>query len=154
MFAIVDQDIDPQALSRGMRLDSCGGFVSFEGWVRDHNEGRAVKGLYYEAYATLAEKEGHKIIDEAMQRFDIRKAACQHRVGDLDIGGIAVWVGVSSDHRDAAFRACRYIIDEIKARLPIWKKEYYTDGDTEWVDCRECAKHAHHHHADDSRTGS
>ena len=145
-FALVDDDIDPDALKARLGHDACGGFVSFEGWVRDHNEGKAVAGLYYEAYDALAIKEGNRIMAEAFDRYDIRVAACQHRTGELGIGGIAVWVGVSSDHRDAAFQACRYIIDEIKGRLPIWKKEKYVDGETEWVDCRECAKHAHAHH--------
>ncbi len=150
MFEIVDHDIDPQALTASLGHPSCGGFVSFEGWVRNHNEGREVAGLYYEAYEALAVKEGNRIIAEAMERFAIRLAGCQHRTGELGIGGIAVWVGVSSDHRDAAFQACRYIIDEIKGRLPIWKKEMYVNGETEWVDCRECAKHAHAHRTDES----
>ena len=148
MFAIVSEAIQPDQLKDAMGHKSCGGFVSFEGWVRDHNEGKAVKGLYYEAYKVLAEKEGKRIIAEALDRFDVRLVTCQHRVGDLAIGDIAVWVGASSDHRDAAFKACRYIIDEVKARLPIWKKELYINGETEWVDCRECARHAHdHNHA-------
>ena len=145
MFAIVDQDINPEQLKQLLGHQACGGFVSFEGWVRNHNEGKAVKGLFYEAYKPLAEKEGNRIISEALEKFDIRLAGCQHRVGELPVGGIAVWVGVSSDHRDAAFQACRYIIDEIKARLPIWKKEQYLNGEAEWVDCRECARHSYKH---------
>lgn len=145
MFALVSTDIDSQALKKTLNHDACGGFVSFEGWVRNHNEGKAVEGLFYEGYEELAVKEGNRILAEAREKFAIRLASCQHRTGYLDIGGIAVWVGVSSDHRDAAFQACRYIIDEIKSRLPIWKKELYVDGETEWVDCRECAKHAHAH---------
>lgn len=145
MFSIVDRDIRPEELKRQLHNDACGGFVSFEGWVRNHNEGKPVNGLFYEAYVPLAEKEGARILNEAMARFDVRLASCQHRVGELPIGGIAVWVGVSSDHRDAAFQACRYIIDEVKARLPIWKKEQYANGETEWVDCRECARLSHGH---------
>ena len=144
-FKLVNTDIDPEALKAELGHDACGGFVSFEGWVRNHNEGKAVAGLFYEAYEALAVKEGQRVMAEAMEKYSIRLAACHHRVGELGIGGIAVWIGVSSDHRDAAFQACRYIIDEIKARLPIWKKERYVDGQTEWVDCRECAKHAHAH---------
>lgn len=143
MFTLVTKAIDPKALQMDLGHDACGGFVSFEGWVRNHNEGKAVAGLFYEAYESLAIKEGARIIEEALAQFDIRLAACSHRTGELAVGDIAVWVGVSSDHRDAAFRACRYIIDEIKSRLPIWKKEMYVDGHSEWVDCRECAKHSH-----------
>lgn len=146
VFALANTDIDPQALKERLGHDACGGFVAFEGWVRNHNEGRAVSGLFYEAYEALAVKEGNRIMEEAMARFDIRLASCRHRAGELGIGGIAVWVGVSAEHRDAAFLACRYIIDEIKARLPVWKKELYVDGEAEWVDCRECAGRAHNHH--------
>ena len=69
----------------------------------------------------------------------MRRAACEHRLGDLAIGEVAVWVGVSAPHRDEAFRACRYIIDEVKHRLPIWKKEHYVNGDSGWVNCERCA---------------
>ena len=145
MFEISPDVINPEKLKRLLGHDACGGFVSFEGWVRNHNEGKAVKGLYYEAYQALAIKEGQRIVDEALDKFEVNLAACQHRIGDLAIGDIAVWVGASSAHRDAAFKACRYIIDEVKARLPIWKKELYVSGEAEWVDCRECARHAHDH---------
>ena len=110
-----------------------GGYASFEGWVRDHNDGRAVAGLRYEAYAELAEREGEAILADALQRFDIVDAACVHRSGDLAIGELAVWVGVSAAHRDAAFAACRWIIDEVKARVPIWKHERYAEGDAGWL---------------------
>jgi molybdopterin synthase catalytic subunit len=110
-----------------------GAFASFEGWVRDHNDGRAVDGLRYEAYSALAEKEGTRVLDEALQKFDIVDARCVHRIGDLAIGELAVWVGVSAAHRGAAFDACRYIIDEVKSRVPIWKHERYRDGDTGWL---------------------
>jgi len=137
MFELTDQDIDTNALRAEHAHEASGGFVCFEGWVRDHNDGRAVRGLEYEAYKALAVSEGNAIIGEALEQFDVRTARCQHRVGELAIGGIAVWVGAGSDHRDAAFKACRYIIDQIKARVPIWKKELYVDGDTEWIDCRD-----------------
>ena len=110
-----------------------GGYASFEGWVRDHNDGRAVTGLHYEAYAALAEREGEAILDEALGRFDILHAACVHRTGELGIGELAVWVGVSAAHRDAAFAACRWIIDEVKSRVPIWKQERYVQGDAGWL---------------------
>ena len=112
---------------------TAGAFASFEGWVRDHNDGQAVDGLRYEAYVALAEKEGERIVDEALQRFAIVQARCVHRIGDLLIGEMAVWVGVSAAHRGAAFDACRYIIDEVKSRVPIWKQERYRQGGVDWL---------------------
>ena len=94
-----------------------------------------MQALEYEAHAGIAEKEGAKILAEAKQRFAIETAVCEHRVGKLAIGDCAVWVGVSAGHRGAAFDACRYIIDETKARVPIWKKEHYASGETGWVNC-------------------
>lgn len=145
MFALIDTPEDLTRLREQLTDHAAGGYVAFEGWVRDHNEGQQVLRLAYEAYPSLAKKEGQKIINEALDRFEILKAACVHRTGLLEIGELAVWVGVSSAHRDAAFAACRYIIDEIKVRVPIWKKEFYVSGDSGWVDCEACAKHGHAH---------
>jgi molybdopterin synthase catalytic subunit len=132
-FELSDTPFDSGVL-RARLLDArVGGYASFEGWVRDHNEGRSVHGLRYEAYATLAEAEGERVLDEALAKFDILDAACVHRTGDLAIGELAVWVGVSAAHRDGAFAACRYIIDEIKTRVPIWKHERYAEGDAGWL---------------------
>ena len=120
--------------SRAALLDArVGAYASFEGWVRDRNDGRPVLGLRYEAYARLAESEGGRILEEARARFEVIDAACVHRVGDLALGELAVWVGVTAAHRDAAFAACRYVIDEVKARVPIWKHERYADGDAGWL---------------------
>jgi molybdopterin synthase catalytic subunit len=133
--------------------DSCGGFASFEGWVRDLNEGRSVTHLEYEAFEALGVAEGERIIAEACSRFGVNRALCVHRLGDLPLREIAVWVGVASPHRDEAFRACRYIIDEVKQRVPIWKKEHYASGDSGWVNCERCAPggndHAAHAHTHD-----
>ena len=134
-FKISAAEIDPQNLKRSLEQDAAGACVTFEGWVRDHNDGEPVVALEYEAHAALAEEEGAKILDEARERFAITAARCEHRVGKLGIGDCAVWVGVTAAHRGAAFDACRYIIDEAKARLPIWKKEHYTSGATGWVNC-------------------
>jgi molybdopterin synthase catalytic subunit len=119
---------------------SAGAYASFEGWVRNHNEGRDVLRLEYEAYEKLGVKEGRKIIEEAKARFQVGDADCVHQLGSLEIGDLAVWVGVVSPHRDEAFAACRYIIDEVKHRVPIWKKEHYADGDSGWVNCERCAE--------------
>ncbi len=116
--------------------------MTFEGWVRDRNEGQAVLALDYEAYAPLAEKEGGRILDEAREKFALVNAAAVHRVGHLRLGDLAVWVGVTAEHRGAAFDACRYIIDEAKARVPIWKKEHYVSGATAWINCATRGEHA------------
>ena len=134
-FRFSDTAIDSSALQATLNHPTAGGFVAFEGWVRNHNEGQPVLRLEYEAFAELAIKEGQLIIDEALQRFAITGAACVHRVGLLEIGDMAVWVGVAAAHRGAAFDACRYIIDEVKQRVPIWKKEHYASGDSGWVNC-------------------
>ena len=134
-FKITSVPIDPEARKRALVQSAAGACVTFEGWVRNHNEGEAVQALEYEAHAGIAEKEGTKILAEAKQRFAIETAICEHRVGKLAIGDCAVWVGVSAGHRGAAFDACRYIIDETKARVPIWKKEHYASGETGWVNC-------------------
>ncbi len=141
MFTINEQPIDSLALKKSMAEPAAGGFCVFEGWVRNENEDRPVERLEYEAYAPLCVTEGEAVLAEACERFGILGARCQHRTGLLEIGECAVWVGVAAAHRDEAFKACRYIIDEIKVRLPIWKKEHYVDGPSEWVNCERCGKH-------------
>gem|GEM_PF-185697 len=147
-FQFSDVPLAAGPLIASLADPAAGGFASFEGWVRDHNDGRAVRSLEYEAYAELAVKEGERIVAEAIARFGVRRARCVHRVGALALGEIAVWVGVSAPHRAEAFAACRYIIDEVKHRVPIWKKEHYASGDSGWVNCERCAAdglHAHEH---------
>jgi molybdopterin synthase catalytic subunit len=134
-FRMVSAPIDVHGLKSRLERSEAGACVTFEGWVRNHNEGEAVQALEYEAHEGIAEKEGARIIAEAVTRFAITAAYCEHRVGKLAIGDCAVWVGVSAAHRGAAFDACRYIIDETKARVPIWKKEHYVSGETGWVNC-------------------
>lgn len=125
----IDLDLERRALDHA----AAGAYVSFEGWVRDHNDGKPVLRLDYQAYAPLAGNEGEAILAQAIERFRVRQARCIHRVGSLAIGDLAVWVGVSADHRDAAFAACRWIIDEVKERVPIWKNEHYADGESGWL---------------------
>lgn len=146
-FRLSSSALDPESLRMELADPTCGGYTAFEGWVRNHNEGREVRHLEYEAFAELATREGERIIAEACERFSVDHARCVHRVGDLALGELAVWVGVSARHRDEAFKACRYIIDEVKHRVPIWKKEYYVEGDSGWVNCERCAAtpaHADH----------
>jgi adenylyltransferase/sulfurtransferase len=159
-FSFSDRALDLLALRASVQHSAHGGYASFEGWVRNHNEGSAVTALEYEAFEALAVKEGERIIAEACERYGVSAARCVHRVGPLALGDVAVWVGVSAPHRDEAFKACRYIIDEVKHRVPIWKKEHYVSGDSGWVNCERCAatparqqpyehgdarSHAHHH---------
>ena len=147
LFRFSSTPLDEPSLRAALADPACGGYAAFEGWVRDHNEGRRVHRLEYEAFEPLAIKEGERIIAEAIARFGVQHAACVHRIGALRIGEQAVWVGVTAHHRDEAFRACRYIIDEVKHRVPIWKKEHYENGDSGWVNCERCAEHANPEHA-------
>ena len=139
MITISSTDIAVDELRQQMADPGAGGLCVFEGWIRNVNEGRDVERLEYEVYEPLAISEGEKVLAEARERFPHLQAICVHRSGLLEIGDCAVWVGVASAHRDEAFKACRYIIDQIKVRLPIWKKEHYVDGDSGWVNCERCA---------------
>lgn len=147
-FALSEEPLDDARLAtlRKETEDPGGGaFVAFEGRVRDHNEGRAVASLAYESYAALAHAEAAAILAEAHGRFPLLSVRCVHRVGTLAVGEVAVWVGVVAAHRDAAFDGCRYVIDELKGRVPIWKKETYLDATTDWVGCPGCAGRSSRH---------
>lgn len=132
-FSLSDGPFQLEPLRQALHDPRAGAFTSFEGWVRDHHQGRGVAGLCYEAYASLAESEGDRIMEDALARFNVVQVRCVHRVGELAVGELAVWVGVSAAHRDAAFDACRFVIDEVKARVPIWKRERYVDGAADWL---------------------
>lgn len=110
-----------------------GGVVTFVGAVRNHHAGRSVLRLEYSAYGPMAEAEFGKIIAEAEARWPSRVAA-EHRIGTLEVGDVAVVVVAAAAHRDAAFDACRHVIEELKRRVPIWKREHYADGTAGWVD--------------------
>jgi len=132
-FGFSSEPLAPERYRAGLEDPTAGGYAGFEGWVRDHNEGRRVHRLEYEAFEALGIREGERIVAEAVERFGVSRAACVHRVGALEIGELAVWVGVSAAHRGEAFAACRYIIDEVKHRVPIWKKEYFEGGEC-WIE--------------------
>ena len=132
-FSLSASAIDPAIEKKRLDDAGAGACVVFEGWVRNHNDGRQVHQLDYQAYAPLALSEGEAILDEASSRFALRAASAVHRTGSLAIGDMAVWVGVSADHRGAAYDASRWIIDEIKARVPIWKNEHYANGESGWL---------------------
>lgn len=133
MFILTSQPQERE--QRRQTCDGTGAVVVFEGVVRNLNDGREVKSLEYEAMESLAVKEGMRIIEEALQKFPIHDAICVHRVGHLQLCEIAIYVEVQAAHRKEAFAACQFIVDEVKARVPIWKKEHYADGDSEWIGC-------------------
>lgn len=135
MFSITDHAINVGALRRPLSNVHAGALASFEGIVRASNEGQQVVSLLYEAYEPLALAEGNSIIEEAKHSFAILDCLCCHRIGLLGVGELAVYVAVSAVHRDAAFAACRFIIDQVKERVPIWKQETLSDGKKVWVNC-------------------
>jgi len=132
-FRLSAEALDVAALRRELEDTHSGAVVAFDGVVRNHHGGRAVAELRYEAYVELAEREGQAIVEQALAQFAVRRIVAEHRVGLLQIGDIAVYVAVAAAHRDAAFAACRFVIDEIKSRVPIWKHEHYADGAAEWI---------------------
>lgn len=132
-FALLDIAIDEDKLKISLDDDSCGAFVCFEGRVRNHNNAASVDRLTYYGYEDLALNQGRAIIEEAKQRFEITRAIAIHRIGALEIGDVAVWVGVVAAHRYPAFDACRWILDTIKADIPVWKQEYYEDASSKWL---------------------
>lgn len=127
-FALLDQPIDDRRLKHALMRDSCGALATFEGWVRNHNNARPVTKLTYYGYEQLAINQGKKLIEQAKDKFDIEHVVAIHRIGDLAIGDMAVWIGVVSAHRYPAFDACRWLLDAIKADIPVWKQEFYADS--------------------------
>jgi molybdopterin synthase catalytic subunit len=125
--------LDLTALLAEVEAPGRGGVATFVGLVRDHQGGRGVIALAYSAYEPMAEAVCAEIVAEAEGRWPV-KVALRHRLGELAIGEAAVAIAAAADHRDAAFEACRYVIEELKRRVPIWKRETYADGTVEWVD--------------------
>jgi molybdopterin synthase catalytic subunit len=132
-FQLTDQAIDTVSLAEELHDPAAGAEVAFDGRVRNHNDGQSVGFLEYQAYPALAEKTGGRILEEEALRHGILRALAVHRTGRLEIGESAVWVGVASAHRGAAFDAARAIMERLKYELPVWKKETYADGRVEWV---------------------
>lgn len=132
-FTLAPGPLAPVELSTA----GAGGFVMFDGRVRDSHRGRTVVRLEYEAYSSMAESEGLSLVNEAAEKFGLLDAVAQHRTGVLEVGDSAVLIQVSAPHRAEAFAGCAFIIDELKKRVPIWKKEHYADGDSGWVSTDE-----------------
>ncbi len=132
MFEIVDHPIDAAAVTAAVAGPTRGATVTFIGTTRDHNDGRTVTRLEYEAYPEMALAEMRKIGDTAKERWPIAAIAIVHRIGVVPIGAASVVIAVSSAHRVAAFEACHFAIDRLKEVVPIWKKEHF-DGGEVWI---------------------
>ena len=133
MIRLTREPIDHDALTEQVRAPHCGAVVTFLGTVRDLTDGRITVALDYEAYPGMAEKKMAEIEREARQRWPVGEMVLVHRTGRLGVGEVSVAVAVSCPHRAEAFAACRHAIDRLKELVPIWKKENWADGGTEWV---------------------
>lgn len=122
------------SLSTKLSDARAGALATFEGRVRNNHLGRAVSALEYEAAIVLAKNEFAQIVKETKTRWPILDVLCVHRLGHLEVGESAIWLGVLAPHRGEAFAACEYLMAELKAKLPIWKKEFFVDGTSTWVD--------------------
>lgn len=132
--AIVERAVDVNELVHMVADPGAGATAIFLGTVRNVNEGRPVVGIDYQAYEAMAARELQAIVDEAARRFSAHGVAAQHRIGFLELGEVSVGVVASHAHRGPAFDATRYVIEQIKRRVPVWKREHYVDGTREWVD--------------------
>lgn len=133
LLLLVRDPIDHQALVEHVREPQDGAVVTFDGCVRDHSHGRSTLYLDYEAYEAMALEKIREIAEQVHEKFAIHRVAMAHRLGRLEIGETSVFIAISSEHRPAAFEACRYAIDTLKKTVPIWKKEYFADGAV-WAD--------------------
>lgn len=133
MLALTAEPIEPAALLNAVMRPNCGGVVLFLGTVRDLTLGQPTVALEYEAHSTMTENELLKIVNESKSKWPVGGIAVAHRLGYLDISEIAVGVAVSCPHRTDAFAAAKYVIDEIKKRAPIWKRDHTPDGASAWV---------------------
>ncbi len=133
MIKLVRESIDYHALTESVRRHNCGAVVTFLGTVRDLTGDKVTVALDYEAYPAMAEKKMAEIERETREKWPVEDIALVHRLGHMDVGEISVAVAVSCPHRAQAFEACRYAIDRLKEIVPIWKKENWDDGSTEWV---------------------
>lgn len=151
---ITNDKLDLTAISNEVADPSCGAISTFVGVTRNHFEGKRVLKLEYEAYQTMAEKELHKICNQVRSKWDVTHIAMYHKTGLVPIGDASVIIAISSVHREDGLEAVRYAIDELKATVPIWKKEFYSDGSV-WkgnAECRHTHKHSHTPHDHPSHT--
>jgi molybdopterin synthase catalytic subunit len=132
--ALVSRPIDANKLSAEVSRGDYGAIASFQGIVRNNNDGREVEGIEYTAYQAMAESELQKIALEAAEHFPVGSLAVEHRIGFLEIGEVSVAIVAAAERSKPAMNATRFVIQEIKKRVPIWKLEHYVDGTREWVD--------------------
>jgi molybdopterin synthase catalytic subunit len=135
VFRLIREPIDIQHITAGLQKPADGAVVVFEGVVRNHAEDKAVRFLEYDAYESMALKKIEEIGSQAKSQYAIRDIAIVHRLGHMDVGECSIVIVVASAHRGAAFDACRFAIDTIKELVPIWKKEFYENGEV-WIEGR------------------
>lgn len=135
MFLLVHEAIDGASLTRQLAAPHAGACLTYEDWAPDHHAGRKVLAMELSAYEPLASLEGARVLEEAERRFDVLRIHAVQRLGRLEAGQTALWIGVSAPDRLAALMACEYVIESLKARLPLMKREHYADGDSGWLNC-------------------
>ena len=133
LIRVTPERLDPEEAIEAVRRDEAGAVDVFLGVVRNTNKGRAVDHLVYDAYPSMAEKTMRELAEEAVERFDLADSAVLHRTGRLEIGETSLLVAVSAGHRAATFEAGHWLVNEIKRRVPVWKKEVWADGE-EWIE--------------------
>lgn len=146
MIDVTRQPIDIEALNRNAEHPECGAVLCFSGTVRNHHLGRPVVRLAYEAYEAMARSEMGRVVEQALEQWpDVRKIQVVHRFGEMEVGHSSIYITVSSPHRPEGFAALRFVIDRIKRDVPIWKKEFYQDGESDWLHPDEGCCHNHLH---------
>ena len=133
MIRIVGERIDRETVIQSVASPDCGAIATFDGTIRNHAQGKAITHLHYDVYTKMAAKEMEKIRQEAMRRWSLHDLAIVHRSGRVEIGESSVLIAVSAPHRKDALEACRFAIDALKVSVPIWKKEFFEDGEV-WVE--------------------
>jgi molybdopterin synthase catalytic subunit len=151
---ITQAPIAVDALLSGSARDHDGAQILFVGVVRNHAEGRPVRGMRYEAYVPMAARVLNRIAAEALDQHPVSQVVAVHRIGELEVGEASVAIVVAGPHRDPAYRASRYVIEEIKKRLPVWKHEHFTDGEARWVPGTELRPEEHDSQVSTAEAGS
>ena len=133
MFRVTTEPLDVQQVHDLVKSPADGAVVTFDGIVRNNFDGREVRYLEYEAYAAMAEKKMADIAAEVKNKFAVGNMAMVHRIGRLEIGESSILIAVAAPHRQPAFEACAYAMDRVKEEVPVWKKEFFADGESHWV---------------------
>ena len=133
MFRVTTEPLDVQQVHNLVKSPADGAVVTFDGIVRNNFGGREVRYLEYEAYAAMAEKKMAEIAAEVQNKFAVGNIAMVHRIGRLEIGESSILIAIAAPHRQPAFEACAYAMDRVKEEVPVWKKEFFADGESHWV---------------------